>query len=110
MIVKNSDKSKTFVSKVCGYYPKFSSKATEWDISNEAVARRNYTKKIISPHRNLTVTKPGLFIDIENPFIGASPDGLVSCSCHESGLLEIKCPWSSRNLTITEFAKKNNLA
>ena len=31
------------------------------------------------------------------PFLGASPDGLVCCSCCGKGLLEIKCPYSIRD-------------
>ncbi|KAK8766847.1 hypothetical protein V5799_006373 [Amblyomma americanum] len=30
------------------------------------------------------------------PFLGATPGGLWSCSCHGVGLVEIKCPWSLR--------------
>ena len=35
---------------------------------------------------------------ITHPFLGATPDGLVSCSfCSEKGLLEIKCPYKYMN-------------
>ena len=33
-----------------------------------------------------------MFVSKEFPFLGASPDGLVHCTCHGRGLLEIKCP------------------
>jgi len=42
---------------------------------------------------------------MENQFIGANPDGLIECTCHEPGVLEIKCPWSCRNLSIKEYAE-----
>ena len=32
----------------------------------------------------------GLFIDRDHPFIAASPDGLVTCSCCGEGLCEVK--------------------
>ena len=32
-------------------------------------------------------------MDVDLSFIGASPDGLVECSCCGKGLLEIKCPY-----------------
>ena len=32
-----------------------------------------------------------------SPFLGASTDGLVTCSCHENRFLEIKCPYNYRN-------------
>ena len=52
-------------------------------------------------HRNLLVIEGGVFIDLSNPFLGASPDGLVHCLCHGKGLLEIKCPWTYRGRTIS---------
>ena len=46
-----------------------------------------------------------LFVSSENPVFGASPDGIVSCECHESGLWEIKCPWTHRNKSVINYAK-----
>ncbi|KYN06254.1 hypothetical protein ALC62_02801 [Cyphomyrmex costatus] len=40
----------------------------------------------------------GLFIDCDNPWLGATPDGLLD----EDGLVEIKCPLSAENLTAEE--------
>ena len=33
-----------------------------------------------------------MFVSKEFTFLGASPDGLVRCTCHGRDLLEIKCP------------------
>ena len=33
-------------------------------------------------------------MDNERPFLGASPDGIISCVCCGKGVLEIKCPFS----------------
>ena len=41
-------------------------------------------------HINLKVKKCGLIVGTEI-YMGASPDGLVSCNCHGEGILEIKC-------------------
>ena len=46
-----------------------------------------------------------LFVSSENPVFGASPDGIVSCECHESRLLEIKCPWTHRDKSVIDYAK-----
>ena len=40
----------------------------------------------------------GLFIDSNNQWLGASPDGLLE----EDSLVEIKCPLSTKNLTAEE--------
>ena len=36
-------------------------------------------------------------------FLGTSPDGLITCLCQESSLLEIKCPAKHKdNLSISD--------
>ncbi|XP_057297429.1 uncharacterized protein LOC130629386 [Hydractinia symbiolongicarpus] len=105
----NPKKTRTLISKVCGYYDsKYQSKACRWGINNEPVARKIYEKNMKKSHRHFKVMEPGFFIDMAYPFIGASPDGLVSCSCHDPGLLEIKCPWTHRGLNIPEYASKKD--
>ena len=34
-------------------------------------------------HTNLKVSEAGLFVDSHNPFLGATPDGIVQCDCCE---------------------------
>ena len=41
-------------------------------------------------HKNFKISNAGLFIDDTHPFLGASPDSMVECSCCSKGLLEIK--------------------
>lgn len=45
-------------------------------------------------HKDLRVRETGLWVCQEHVYIGASPDGLVQCSCCGDGLVEIKCPLS----------------
>ena len=49
-----------------------------------------------------SVVETGLFVSCENTIFGASPDGIVSGECHESGLLEIKCPWTYRGKSVID--------
>ena len=56
-----------------------------------------YTKKAAQKQENFIVTQVGLLIDLEKPFIGATPDGLVKCSCCGEGVLEVKCPLCVKN-------------
>jgi len=44
------------------------------------------------PHVNVRIEEYGIYIDKELQFLGASPDGLVTCDCCEVRLVEIKCP------------------
>ena len=39
------------------------------------------------------------------PHLGASPDGLLTCTCCGDGLLEIKCPYSLRHTTLNSAGK-----
>lgn len=41
-------------------------------------------------HHNFKVEESGLFISTEYPFVGAFPDGLVTCACCSDGVREIK--------------------
>ena len=47
-------------------------------------------------HPRFKVEESGFIISATYPFIGASPDGVVSCNCHGTGLIEIKCPYSCK--------------
>ena len=97
--IKNEGKVKTILSKICGQKNNFKSKATEWGKTNEPVARQEYIKVNAKDHKKLSVAETGLFVSCENPIFGNSPDGIFSCECHESGLLEIKCPWTHRQIS-----------
>ena len=39
------------------------------------------------------------------PYFGASPDGLVECSCCGTGTIEIKCPYKFRSKNLMEAAQ-----
>ena len=44
----------------------------------------------------------------EKPYIGASPDGLMSCSCYGEAIVEIKCPYCIHDLTVHENWEKTD--
>ena len=48
-------------------------------------------------HAEFEVEATGLHVNPKYPYLGASPDGLVTCACCGNGLLEVKCPYSVRN-------------
>ena len=50
----------------------------------------------------------GFAISQPFPYIEASPDGLVQCRFRSHGLLEIKCPWKFRGLTIEGYAQQKD--
>ncbi|XP_061177648.1 uncharacterized protein LOC133186407 [Saccostrea echinata] len=74
----------------------FNSTSTSYGIANEKKAREMYVKR-----QGLHVHDCGLCINPEFPFLGATPDGIV-CDGGVSGIIEIKCPYTARDLTIEE--------
>ena len=49
----------------------------------------------------------GLRIHPSFPHLGASPDGIVQCTCCGKGVLEIKCPYNARECTISDAVHEN---
>lgn len=89
--------SKSLLSKIC--YPmktKFSSPALDWGIKHEKTAKQCYISSFKQSHVNFCVRDTGFRISHVNPRFGATPDGFVHCTCCGSGVIEVKCPFSSR--------------
>lgn len=64
-----------------------------WGNDNESKAIRHYRDI-----ENMEIQPAGLFNDKTHWFLGATPDALVG----EDGILEIKCPYSTRHMTMRE--------
>ena len=62
---------------------------------------------MIQHHPDFQLAKSGLIISTGCPFIGASSDGLVLCSCCGEGCVEIKCPFDQRDNYISEAVHDN---
>ena len=63
---------------------------------HENEARSLYSNVMKTNYSLFTIQASGLLLDPSNPFVGASPDGIIQCSCCKSGVLEIKCPYRVR--------------
>ena len=70
-------------------YTDITSKAIEWGRKHEAAARRKYFLEMNKTHKNLNVSECGLLVSEKMPYFGASPHGLVECSCCGTGTIEI---------------------
>ena len=69
---------------------KFRSLATSWGCEHEKIAMSKYSSLNLRCHHNFSVNECGFFINTEFPFMGASPDGIVNCTCCDEGICEIK--------------------
>ncbi|KAK3083939.1 hypothetical protein FSP39_005662 [Pinctada imbricata] len=76
----------------------------QWGRKKEPVARDLYTRASRINHKKAMVEEKGLYVMNDCPFIGCSVDGIFSCKCHGMKILEIKCPYSTRNLHPKEVA------
>ena len=67
---------------------RFQTAATSWGCQHEKVALDQYKQQMA--HTNFQVFPSGLFISVQYPFLGASLDRVVSCSCCGKGICEVK--------------------
>ena len=78
--------------KKISYRSKFRSVTTNWGNENENDARHKYYEYMSRSHVNHSVNLSGLILNPDFPYLGASPDGIINCSCCGVGCLEIKYP------------------
>ena len=86
------------------YSKLFESEDTKYGKSMEPHAIQKCISKNKILHKNFNVSESGLVFMEENQFIGTSPDSNVSCSCCESGLLEVKYPSSIKREKPTKIS------
>ena len=105
MRTKLDKPSVSLLKSVC--YPEssvFAGKACQYGCQHEDGARKLYEEIMTTDHHSFELRKVGLCVSRVLPFLGASPDGLVQCTCCGHGTLEIKCPYSCRNMKFEEKA------
>ena len=73
-----------------------------WGRSNESLALEQYKQvKLASGHENMVIAQSGLWISLEHPNLGASPDTAVYDPSEPLpyGFAEVKCPFKHREST-----------
>ena len=82
----------SLIKRVMGQYDLSGVKAISWVISNEDEGVKSFKSAMKKPVQNF-----GLWFTTSG-ILGASPDGLIG----NNGILEIKCPFAQRNITVEE--------
>lgn len=98
--------SVSLVSQICdpaGHT--FTTEATSWGSSEEKNAIAQYCNTCLKSHDNYKITESGFRVNPEYPYIGATPDGLISCSCCGEGIIEVKCPFKQKHIKVTDACK-----
>ena len=76
--------SNSLVTSIC--HPELFKFRTALPGCNESIAQAKYKALYSLLHQNFTVSECGFFINCDHPFMGASPDALVSCLCCGEGI------------------------
>ena len=82
---------------------KVTTKATKYVCKNEAKAINAYTTAI-SGSAQIKVTKCGMFIDKNRPWMHATPDFLSSCACYG----EVKCLYGLKDGDFKSYVQKKS--
>ena len=99
----------SLIKQIC--YPslyKVTTKAVMHEHKYEAAAIAAYEVHMKQSHKNVRITKCGLFVHKDLPFLHATPDFLMSCSCCGNGCREVKCPLSIENCDFENYCKKGS--
>ncbi|XP_063963770.1 uncharacterized protein LOC129270480 [Lytechinus pictus] len=93
----------SLIKKICIPHPEpINAPALIWGREHELRAIQTYTTLFEEDHFDDMVTRAGFIIFKDHPFLGASPDGKVSCTCCGKGIVEVKCPYRHRMQTVQE--------
>lgn len=107
--IRETKKCKSIIANVMGYYETPNEiPALKWGKCREKPALKHYIGHMRKSHKQFSVKETGLILSAKQPYIAASPDGLVSCHCCKTGLVEIKNPYTHKNITVTELSKIPN--
>ena len=79
-------------------------KATQHGNENEETALKLFTD---SRNDIIDCIRTGLVVNAAQSWLGASPDAIVTMENGEKVLVEIKCPYTARDLTVDEAIDKN---
>jgi len=71
--------------------------------SHEKDGRNSYALIQQQNHLEFRIDNAGFFVSSDNPYIGATPDGLVDCKCCGRGIVEVKCPFCLKDKTFDQM-------
>ncbi|CAB3980242.1 Carboxypeptidase D [Paramuricea clavata] len=77
----------------------------DWGLKHKNSARQSYCKVECKKHSKLSLVSKGLLISKKKPYVAASTDNILSCSCAENCpdvVVEYKCNWKHRTIPVKE--------
>ncbi|CAC5376473.1 unnamed protein product [Mytilus coruscus] len=101
--------STSLLKKICDPAPKpLNVPSVIWGREHEESALKEFQQVMRTDHQNFCVQKAGFLIDLNYPFIGVSADGIATCDCLGSSVVEVKCPYKYRSSLLPEFLADPN--
>ncbi|CAC5419442.1 unnamed protein product [Mytilus coruscus] len=79
-----------------GEYSNANSSSLEWGRKKEETALNLYMKVNKKTHQKACMQRYGLLLYEIMSYIVYSVDGIFTCKCHTSRVIEVKCPYSAR--------------
>ena len=80
--------------------------AIKWGQEHENDALKSFYENEAVKPVDFKLEKCGLHINQTKPYIGASPDALLTCKCHGISPVEIKCTYTIRNESVIDSASQ----
>ena len=76
--------------------------AIKWGVTHESDGVKSFLSTIGPQHEGGLegFHECGMFIRADRPFLAGSPDGLFRCKCCAISTVEVKCPFSVRNMNV----------
>ena len=90
-----TSKTKSFVSNM--------SVSLKWGLDNEDRSKKQYKENFAD--KNSEIQNCGFIVSPKWPWLGCSPDGILTKDGIPEGCIEIKCPYSKRECSIEEAAQ-----
>ena len=85
---------------------RFGSKVTTWGCAHEKDARIERMSVMTNRHADFSLSVSGLIVNPAWPFLGASPNGIINCTCCGMAVLEIKCPFTCKERSFLDVSKE----
>ena len=104
-----SQPPQALIKSIC--YPnvfKVNTKATRHGCKYEDDAISAYENEMKKTHSNFTLTRCGLFVNEQHPFLHATPDFLTACDCCGLGCGEVKCPICINSCDFEKYTTEEN--
>lgn len=103
IMYRKSEPTEKFIKNFC-QPASFFSNATHYGKCNESKAKASYLQQ----NRGVHCHECGFVVNKNFAFLGATPDGVV-CDEGKTGIMEIKCPYSARNMTVKDACTSDEI-